>query len=123
MMALVQLGLTAKEIGDRMVPPITANTVLGKCTRLGVKVGRSRYIHRAKEQSITKPPIPEAPPSRPAPEACVDRGPLCSAPNCPYTKQPGRDWCHEHVPLPVRRRANMTVGGRFGFSSLGDFTE
>ena len=100
---LVQTGWTAEEIGKAMDPPKTRCSVLGKCARLGLKVGRARKVAPI---AVDTPSEPRKSPAMPIPEP-VERGPLCGNPTCRNTKQPGKAWCADHTPLPARHREHM----------------
>lgn len=108
---------TAAQIGAMMIPPKSGMAIIGKCRRMEIPLKRKTGPQNLKELPI--PPKPSL--ARPAPPMEADKGPLCRAVGCRNTKQTGRDFCAEHLPLPARTRAGTAEGMRQGVSSLGDF--
>ncbi len=108
---------TAAQIGAMMTHPKSGMAIIGKCRRTGIPLKRKTGPQNLKELPIP----PKLSPARPAPPMEADKGPLCRAVGCRLTKQTGRDFCAEHLPLPARTRAGTVEGMRQGVSSLGDF--
>ena len=104
MRELAAQGLSAREIGREL--GISRNAVIGALFRTG------KTLTEWRKGAKLAPPPPPPPPPEPPPEPpkMVTKGKepwQCRSPGCRGTKQPGRDFCATHNPVPERTRAGM----------------